>query len=320
LRVSVLVTNYNYARYIGPAIESALAQSWPVAEVVSVDDGSTDDSRQVIEAVAGRHPGRVVTVFQANAGQAAAINAGFERCTGSIVCMLDGDDVWDPMKVERVAAAFEAEPEAAMVMHRLRHIDGAGGVTRDTGCGWRPGGDLGRLMIATGGTWVFGATSSLSFSRGALEEILPIPAEKWRLCTDGALAYAAAFLGPTVSLDDVLGGYRIHGANNFTGVRPDAAKVQADVEMTNGYINDFLTRIGRPERVDLLRNLHYRRDRFYRNGGGPREALAIARLIIGWPLYGPVERAKYLARFVAKAALTRPRQAAKSPVAGKAHV
>ena len=48
--------------------------------------------------------------------------------------------------------------------------------------------------------------------------------------------------------------------------------VQADVEATTSYIlNDFLARHGRPERVDLMHNLHYRRDRFYRHGGGPRE-------------------------------------------------
>lgn len=297
MNTSALLTNYNYGRYIRAAVESALDQTRAVAEVVVVDDGSTDDSRAIVQELAERHPGRVVPVFQANGGQAAAINAGFARCSGDIICMLDGDDVWDPEKVERVAEAFAAEPAAAMVMHRYRHIKRDGEVIREDGVGPLPGGDLASLMVRTGATWVFGATSSLSFRRSALEVILPIPAERWRLCADGALAYAAAFLGRVVSLDEVLGGYRIHGANNHADAGLDPAKVQADVEMTNGYLNDFLARIGRPERVDLMRNLPYRRDRYYRNGGGVAEAAAVARLIVGWPLYAPAERVKFLARF-----------------------
>jgi hypothetical protein len=158
-------------------------------------------------------------------------------------------------------------------------------------------------MIRSGGAWVFGATSSLCLRREALDKILPIPCERWRLCADGAIAYPAVFLGDVISSDEVLGGYRIHGANNHYAAGLDSEKVQADVEMTNQYLNDFLKRIGRAERVDLMRNLHYRRDRFYRHGGDAGEMLAIARLILGWPLYrGPIERAKFLARFFAGAA------------------
>ena len=97
-------------------------------------------------------------------------------------------------------------------------------------------------MVDIGGQWVFGATSSLSLRRSALERILPIPAERWRLCADGAIAYPAAFLGKVVSLDEVLGSYRIHGSNNHYAAGLDPAKVQADMEMTNRYLNDFLER------------------------------------------------------------------------------
>ena len=305
MKVSVLITNYNYARYVAVAIESVLAQTRPADEVIVVDDGSHDDSRAVLEAFSEKHPGRVDVVFQPNSGQAAAMNAGMSRCTGDVICLLDADDVWDREKLKQVGLAFEAAPSASMVMHRLRGIDIHGGGRTDVNVEdtLHIEGDLAPLMLSTGGAWVFGATSSLSLRRQVLERIMPIPAENWRLCADGAIAYAAVFLGPVVSLDVVLGSYRIHGANNHYAAGLDPAKVDADIEMTNRYINDFVRRIGRNERVDLMRNLHYRRDRFYRLGGGMTEAAAIARLILGWPLYrGPLERAKFLARFAARAA------------------
>ena len=307
---SALITNFNYGRFLATSVGSVLRQTTAVKEVVAVDDGSTDESQEVLIHLADGRPEHVVAVLQANGGQAAAMTAGLARCTGDIICMLDADDLWHPTKVARVMAAFATEPEAVMVMHRYDLIDPDGRVIRADGTGPLPGGDLGSLMVDSGGQWVFGATSSLSLRRSALERILPIPAERWRLCADGAIAYPAAFLGKVVSLDEVLGSYRIHGSNNHYAAGLDPDKVQADVEMTNRYLNDFLERIGRPERVDLERNLSYRRDRFYRHGGGVGEALAIVKLILGWPLYdGPAERAKYLARFVGRALTGRGRRA-----------
>lgn len=306
-RVSALVTNYNYGRFLAEAVRSALAQTRPVAEVVVVDDGSTDDSRAVVEALAAEHPpGRVVPVFQANAGQAAAINAGAARCTGELVAMLDADDAWDARKVERVADAFARQPAAALAAHRYRTVDADGQTLRADATGRLPDGDLSGLVRRTGGAWVFGATSSLTLRRAALDRIVPMPAGQWRLCADGALAYPAAFLGDVAFVDEVLSSYRVHGRNSFYGDAHDWDKVQADVEATNRYLNLFLEREGRPERVDLARNLHYRRDRFYRRGGGLREWAAIARLIWTWPLYrGPAERARFAARFAARSVRAR---------------
>ena len=69
---SIVITNYNYERYLAEAIESALAQRWADIEVVVVDDGSSDGSRGVIE----RFGDRVIAVFKENGGQGSAFNAG----------------------------------------------------------------------------------------------------------------------------------------------------------------------------------------------------------------------------------------------------
>src|ERR1700733_12858719 len=98
---TIVIVNYNYERYVGTAIESALEQSHQPLEVIVVDDGSTDDSRQVISS----YGERVRAIFQKNAGQGAAYNAGWREARGEFILFLDSDDVLakDPMAKEGAA-------------------------------------------------------------------------------------------------------------------------------------------------------------------------------------------------------------------------
>ena len=137
---------------------------------------------------------------------------------------------------------------------------------------------------------------------------MPFGLETRGLRAGGQLAYPASFLGRVVSLNQVLGSYRLHGNNGHSSGERDVDKALSGIERTNAYLNDFLARLGRTERVNLDSNLQYRRERFFRRGGGLwAAAAAVARLIVGWPLYSPGQRAKFLARFLAKAALGRGR-------------
>ena len=79
MRATILINNFNYAAYLGEAIDSALAQDWDDVEVVVVDDGSTDGSAEVLDAYADR----VVVVRKPNGGQASAFNTGFEKATNA---------------------------------------------------------------------------------------------------------------------------------------------------------------------------------------------------------------------------------------------
>src|SRR5689334_13928789 len=92
MQVSIVIDNYNTARFVGEAIESALGQTRPDVEVVVVDDGSTDGSRDVIAGFEGR----VRVVLQENRGQAGAVNTGYAAVSGDVVLFLDGDDVLLP--------------------------------------------------------------------------------------------------------------------------------------------------------------------------------------------------------------------------------
>ena len=118
-RVTVAITNYNYGRFLGDAIESALTQTFPGVEVVVVDDGSTDDSRDVIAA----YGDRITAVLQENAGQGAAYNAAWEHCRGDMVFFLDADDVLKPDAVARAVAEVERDPDVAKVQFRMELVD-----------------------------------------------------------------------------------------------------------------------------------------------------------------------------------------------------
>src|SRR5579885_728740 len=121
-RVSVLINNHNYGRFLGAAIDSVLAQGLPAEdlELIVVDDGSTDDSRAVIAS----YGARVKAVLQERGGQTSAVNAGFRASAGEIVFLLDADDVWRPGKLAKVLPLFD-DPKVGAVQHFLQDADAA---------------------------------------------------------------------------------------------------------------------------------------------------------------------------------------------------
>src|SRR3979409_485406 len=102
---SILINNYNYARFLDKAIDSALSQNYPTKEIIVVDDGSTDNSGEIISG----YGDRIIPLFKENGGQAPEFSAGVANCQGAILCFLDSDDFVHPDKLERVAAAFHQQ-------------------------------------------------------------------------------------------------------------------------------------------------------------------------------------------------------------------
>jgi glycosyltransferase involved in cell wall biosynthesis len=105
-QVSVVVPAFNYARYVGEAVESVLGQTWGGFEVIVVDDGSTDGTRQVVEAIGDE---RVRYVYQRNAGLPAARNTGIRMARHEVVGFLDADDLWWPEFLEVALRELVAE-------------------------------------------------------------------------------------------------------------------------------------------------------------------------------------------------------------------
>ena len=103
--VSVVIPAYNAGRTLGETLRSAMAQTHAELEILVVDDGSTDETPHVVEALAAMD-GRIRLLRQANAGVAAARNAGIAASNGEFVAPLDSDDLWHPAKIERQLRVF----------------------------------------------------------------------------------------------------------------------------------------------------------------------------------------------------------------------
>ena len=208
--ISILINNYNYGRFLREAIDSALGQTYPHVEVVVVDDGSTDDSREIIAT----YGTRIRAVLKQNGGQGSAYNAGFAASTGEIIMMLDSDDYLKPLAAERIVSVWGADVQ--IVHHRLQITD----LTGKTLGHWPnlplllDSGDVTPKLLRTG---VYSAppSSGLAYGRRLLQQLLPMREEDFRICADACLVLQSPFLAQVTVLDEVLGYYRIHGTNNW---------------------------------------------------------------------------------------------------------
>jgi glycosyltransferase involved in cell wall biosynthesis len=111
LTVSVVIPTYNSGHFVIDAVASVLAQTVVPSEIIVVDDGSTDDTRDRLAPFAGR----IRYVFQRNQGVSAARNRGVAEARGNVIAFLDADDYWHPEKLARQFAILAARPEIGIV-------------------------------------------------------------------------------------------------------------------------------------------------------------------------------------------------------------
>lgn len=122
MKVSVVVTSFNYGRYVGGCLESILNQTYQDFDVIVVDDGSTDDTARVVEPYLSH---RVRYHYQTNQGQASSKNTGIRLTDGEIVAFLDADDQWEPNKLERQLPLLD-NPRVGVAYTGGRVIDAEG--------------------------------------------------------------------------------------------------------------------------------------------------------------------------------------------------
>lgn len=105
LRFSVVVDSCNYRDFVAEAIDSVLTQTYPAAEIIVVDDGSTDGTPDLLRQRYGAEA-RVHLILKDNGGQLSAFVAGVTAADGDVVCFLDADDAWEPDYLAQVASAY----------------------------------------------------------------------------------------------------------------------------------------------------------------------------------------------------------------------
>ncbi len=214
-KVSIVINNYNYESFLGEAIESALDQTYANKEIIVVDDGSTDNSKRVIENFSES----IKAVYKENGGQGSAFNEGLKHVEGAIVAFLDADDVLAPSAIEQVVDTFETNQKLVCVRWRLALIDedgcllGASNPAKNLDV---PTGDLMPSIIENGWRYPTPPTSGNAFLTSVLKDFFPIPAAI-RRCCDVYLFGNTPMRGAMAFIPEELGYYRQHVAkkNHF---------------------------------------------------------------------------------------------------------
>lgn len=217
---AVVITNYNYARYVIEAIDSALSQTRAPRQVIVVDDGSTDESVQRLQARYGNDP-RVILHCGPNVGQLGAFTLGVELADAEVIAFLDADDRWSDDYLARIGAVYDERPDIDFVFTDVSLFGGEQGVECYSA---RPV-DLGYTALSTWmtGWWYGEATSANSMRRRWAVRALDLPQsfrETWRVSADTSLVFGTSLLGarkyflPTGSVH-----YRVHDQNGWWNSR-----------------------------------------------------------------------------------------------------
>jgi Glycosyl transferase family 2 len=209
--VSVVIAAYNAAEFIEDTCRSVMRQTYRALEIIVVDDGSTDRTSAVVEALAATDP-RIRLIRQQNLGVAAARNRAIAAASGEFVAPLDADDLWDPTKIARqVERLQQAGPDAGLVYCWWAWID-VTGIVLDRSPSWRVEGHVLEQLVEVNFT---GSASVPVFRRSCLEAAGGYDASLRdrgaQGCEDWDLALRIAERHLVVAVPAVLVGYRRRG-------------------------------------------------------------------------------------------------------------
>lgn len=211
--VSVLINNYNYAKYISKAIESI---NYKEIEIVVYDDGSTDNSLDIlsqyeIKVIANSNYGHTP-----NENQAHAIYEAFLQSTGDIICLLDSDDMFSEKKLQKIVEVSESDDEITTVQNLMLEIDREGELSQVIRPIIKEVDNIKSYIFEKQNFYhLFVPTSGLSFRRSFLEKVLPLQEDGLNyIWPDARLSLLSVFYGKIQTIMEPLTYYRIHGIND----------------------------------------------------------------------------------------------------------
>lgn len=235
--VSIIINNYNYGAYLQQAIESALHQTYKKIEVIVVDDGSTDYSKDIIL----RYATQIKFFFQSNQGQNSACNLGFLESKGDFIHFLDSDDFLDYSCVENVVKCF-TNPEIIKAQFYLKRVDSSG----KSISGFSPtlrmpeNREIARHMESYG-FYPAPPMSGNVYKRSFIKNFFPMPVfheqkGDFYCPIDGLLSGVAGFFPYKIKVfNEVYGYYRVHGKN-----KSDAASVNNISKLRRMFMRDWI--------------------------------------------------------------------------------
>jgi glycosyltransferase involved in cell wall biosynthesis len=229
--VSVLITCFNYAAYVGRAIDSALQQTYPPTEIIVSDDGSQDNSCEVVEAYIQRGPA-IRLLRNAHGGMAANLNAAYRNCSGDVICLLDADDTFLPGKIEAVVNAFLNHPRAGFAIHRASLVDNQG---RARGIypllSDLPSGDCTEATYNNCGILMgLPPTTNLALRREVADRIFPIPVE-YTGYAEQMIHRLAPLMTELCAVSAPLAHWRFHGQNDQNSVHITARRLERELKI-----------------------------------------------------------------------------------------
>ena len=229
--VSVLITCFNYGAYVGQAIDSALEQTYPPAEIIVSDDASQDNSCDVVESYI-RHGLGIRLLRNPHGGMAANLNAAYRNCSGDVICLLDADDTFLPGKIEAVLNAFHANPQAGFAIHRASLVDNqkrARGVYPLLSA--LPSGDCAQITYDNSGILMgLPPTTNLALRREVADRIFPIPVE-YTGYAEQMIHRLAPLMTGLCAVDEPLARWRLHGANDQNSSRITPRRLERELKI-----------------------------------------------------------------------------------------
>jgi len=253
MKITCIINNYNYANYVSEAIDSAMGQTVPFHEIIIVDDGSTDNSREIISDKTEKTES-VKSYFKDNGGQMSALNYGFEKSSGDIICFLDSDDILKPDYLENTLAFFAKNQGCDYLFCAIETFGQTSGVKlrypsdRDLGI------TLVRVNQMKSLYGIGGATSTLAIRRSIVEKVLPYPHfEDWKLRADDVLGLGASMVGAHKYFNSSpLVRYRIHSNNGYAGRKISMVGALRRQLAINRLINYYRTKLGYDANLSYL--------------------------------------------------------------------
>jgi glycosyltransferase involved in cell wall biosynthesis len=233
-KISIIVNNFNYGSFVKAAVDSALGQTYRNIEVIVVDDGSTDESRDILK----KYETQAQIILKENKGQASAFNAGYRVATGQLIAFLDSDDALFPEAIETVLSAWK--PEIVKMQFPLQVLGPDGSRDSVMPRARLSEGDVLKRLLKTG-RYVTSPTSGNVFARSFLQRIFPIPEEEWKQTGDGYINNCAPFYGPVAAIQRPLGYYRVHGSSMSSALNGNSVDLkQLEKLMRHAYLEKSL--------------------------------------------------------------------------------
>jgi glycosyltransferase involved in cell wall biosynthesis len=226
-KFSIIIINFNYARFLAEAISSALAISNAEKEIIVIDDGSTDNSSAVMKSFGDQ----IIPIFKTNAGAVSCVNEGFRHSSGDILIFLDADDRISPDVGRFVLSVWN--PDVAKVQYLANVIDASGASVRRVQPNFvKPlrQAEIRRSVIKTA-NYLTSPGSANAYARWYLAKLLPLPEyyPGHKNAQDDLLNPAAPLYGNVVTLLLPLCDYRHHGANDTALLQFDIDKITLSV-------------------------------------------------------------------------------------------